>query len=97
VYINLRTAYEAQIFAEQVNKAPPVWTKTAGLSAEFIAKFGITGREREIVNNLLEGKSDKDIAVALNIAVSTAQTHLKNIYKKTGVSGRFALQALLRS
>jgi DNA-binding CsgD family transcriptional regulator len=40
--------------------------------------------------------SDKEIASALNIAVSTAQTHCKNIYRKTGVSGRSALQALLR-
>jgi DNA-binding CsgD family transcriptional regulator len=45
---------------------------------------------------MLAGKTDKEIAVKLNIAVNTVQAHLKRIYKKTGAAGRFALSALVR-
>jgi DNA-binding CsgD family transcriptional regulator len=96
VYIQIRTANEANAFTMKVHNTQPVWTKEAGLSPLFIAKFGITDREREIIGCILEGKSDKDIALALNIAVSTTRTHLKNIYRKTGSEGRFSLLSLLR-
>jgi DNA-binding CsgD family transcriptional regulator len=45
---------------------------------------------------MLLGKTDKEIAVRLNIAVNTVQAHLKRIYRKTGAAGRFALSALVR-
>jgi DNA-binding CsgD family transcriptional regulator len=96
VYIKMRTAYEAHLFAEQIAATPPVWSKEAGLSAVFIAKYGITPREAEVIALVLQGKTNKEIAIALDFAEDTAKKHTKNIYSKVGVSGRFALQSLLR-
>ncbi len=42
----------------------------------------LTAREREIVQLLSEGKSAKEVAVALNISVKTAETHRSNIMRK---------------
>jgi DNA-binding CsgD family transcriptional regulator len=42
----------------------------------------LTSREREIVQLLAEGKSSKEVAVALDISVKTAETHRANIMRK---------------
>lgn len=44
----------------------------------------LSGREREIVQLLAEGNSNKDVARALNISVKTAETHRSNIMRKLG-------------
>ena len=40
----------------------------------------LTSREREIVQLVAEGKSSKEVAVALGISVKTAETHRSNIH-----------------
>lgn len=45
----------------------------------------LTPREREIVQLLAEGKSSKEVAVALFISVKTAETHRANIMRKLEV------------
>lgn len=45
----------------------------------------LTSREREIVQMLAEGKSSKEVAVALNLSVKTAETHRSNIMRKLGL------------
>ena len=42
----------------------------------------LTTREREIVQLLAEGKSNKEVATALNISIKTAETHRTNIMNK---------------
>jgi len=44
----------------------------------------LSAREREIVQLLAEGNSNKDIARALNISVKTSETHRSNIMRKMG-------------
>jgi len=96
LYIKLSVAHEALLFAQELAHTPPVWTAEQGLSAAFIEKYEITPRECEVVEAMLQGKTDKEISVKLNIAVNTVQVHLKRIYRKTGAAGRFALSALVR-
>jgi DNA-binding NarL/FixJ family response regulator len=43
---------------------------------------GLTPRQREIVQLLAEGQSSKEIAVALDLSVKTAETHRANIMKR---------------
>lgn len=45
----------------------------------------LTSREREVVQLLAEGKSTKEVAVALNLSVKTAETHRSNIMRKLNV------------
>jgi len=42
----------------------------------------LTAREREIVQLLAEGKTSKEVAVALGMSVKTAETHRSNILRK---------------
>ncbi len=42
----------------------------------------LTPREREVVQLLAEGKSTKEVAVALDLSVKTAETHRANIMRK---------------
>src|SRR5580698_10564370 len=42
----------------------------------------LTARQREIVQLLAEGKSSKEVAVALGLSVKTAETHRANIMRK---------------
>jgi DNA-binding CsgD family transcriptional regulator len=54
------------------------------------AQFGLTARELDTLRQLVEGKSDADIASALFISRRTAATHIEHIYSKLGVSSRAA-------
>ena len=46
----------------------------------------LTPREREIVQLLAEGKSNKEVAYRLGIAAKTAETHRANIMRKLGLA-----------
>jgi len=51
-------------------------------------------REKEVIKLLLQGKSNKQIALSLGISASTVEYHLKNVYKKLQVNSR--TEAVLR-
>ena len=42
----------------------------------------LTPREREVVQLIAEGKSTKEVAIALQLSVKTAETHRSNIMRK---------------
>lgn len=50
----------------------------------------LTARERDILEWLGAGKTDKDIAAILAISPRTVQKHLQRIYEKLGVENRTA-------
>ena len=57
----------------------------------------LTRREREILSHVAHGKSNPEIAQALDIALPTVRGHLSAIYRKLGVSTRTqAVLAMLR-
>lgn len=48
----------------------------------------LTDREIQIVKLLAEGRSNKDIADSMCVAIETVKSHLQTIYKKLEVKGR---------
>jgi two-component system, NarL family, nitrate/nitrite response regulator NarL len=56
-------------------------------TADGIAK-ALTPRELETLVHLSNGRSNKEIARAMNIKIVTVTLHLTNLYRKLGVSGR---------
>ena len=57
----------------------------------------LTGREQTILLELAQGRSNKEVARALDISVRTVETHRKNIKRKLGISStagltRYALE-----
>ncbi|MGJ8545281.1 MAG: response regulator transcription factor [Sulfitobacter sp.] len=58
---------------------------------------GLTEREQTVLLQLAQGKSNKDVAISLDISVRTVETHRKNIKRKLGISStagltRYALE-----
>lgn len=67
-----------------------------GLSfAEKAAVYGLSAREREIAELLSRGLTYKEIGEALFISERTVDTHVQNIFSKTGVNKRLDLLGLL--
>ncbi len=58
---------------------------------EAAARLGLSAREAEIAAAMLEGKSNKEIAIDLRISLSTVKTHASRIFRKTGVDSRSGL------
>jgi DNA-binding CsgD family transcriptional regulator len=57
----------------------------------MIKDIQLSKREKEVVQLVLQGKSNKQIALSLAISVRTVEFHLKNIYTKFQVSSRIEL------
>ena len=51
-------------------------------------RSSLTKQEQNILQLLLEDKSNKDIAEALFVSLSTVKTHINNVYKKLNVQTR---------
>jgi len=56
-----------------------------------IRDIKMTNREREVLGLIAEGKSNKEIATVLNIAVHTAKTHVHNMLEKLAMRSRLEL------
>jgi two-component system, NarL family, nitrate/nitrite response regulator NarL len=53
--------------------------------------YGLTPREMEVVQCIVEGCSNRDVARQFGISEETVKRHLSNIFDKTGVSTRLEL------
>tara|TARA_A100000164_G_scaffold182883_1_gene162490 strand:+ start:979 stop:1614 length:636 start_codon:yes stop_codon:yes gene_type:complete len=54
-------------------------------SDRFSIRYKLTKREKEIIKNILDQKSNLEIGEALSISKRTVETHRKNIMLKLGV------------
>jgi len=52
------------------------------------SSWGLTAREREIIDDVSAGRSNIDIAARHGISVRTIETHMRNIRRKTGAVNR---------
>jgi ATP/maltotriose-dependent transcriptional regulator MalT len=51
----------------------------------------LTERERDILDRVLQGSSNREISEALEISKATVKWHMHNIFTKTGATTREAL------
>jgi DNA-binding CsgD family transcriptional regulator len=58
-------------------------------------KYKFTAREGEIIDGIIQGKSNQQISEMLNLSTNTIKTHMQKIFKKTGVSSRSELVYML--
>ena len=62
-----------------------------GLNPRVCKAFGLTKREIEITQCVVEGKTNSEVAEELFISVRTVQNHLRSIYEKCEVNNRTSL------
>ncbi|WBW96362.1 response regulator transcription factor [Oceanirhabdus sp. W0125-5] len=55
---------------------------------DFCIEYSLTNRQREIIELIIEGCSNKEIGSKLHITEGTVKTHIYNIFKKTDISSR---------
>jgi DNA-binding CsgD family transcriptional regulator len=67
------------------------------LAEEFVLRFGISAREREIIEMMAQGFSNNAIAEKLYISTVTVKNHVYHIYQKTGVSNKVQLLNMMNS
>ena len=61
------------------------------LLRSFTSVYQVTPREMEVLELLLKGKSNQDIADNLYISLATVKNHVNHIFNKLGVSSRAEL------
>lgn len=57
------------------------------------AWYGLTARERTVLDRLCDGSAPKQIARSLGLSTHTVNDHLKALFRKTNTSGRQELMA----
>jgi DNA-binding CsgD family transcriptional regulator len=69
-----------------------VWARTSAPSTEGLCRRvrqkGVTAREAEVLSWVLQGKSNHEIALIMDISVQTVKNHLRSAYPKLGVENR---------
>jgi len=64
---------------------------------KFLIEYHISKREEEVIRELCEGKTNKEISDALFISLQTVKDHVYRIYQKTDVKNRVQLINLIQS
>jgi DNA-binding NarL/FixJ family response regulator len=68
---------------------------TADECRELVCTLGLSPRQARIVELILAGKKDKQIAAALGLKRCTVRTYLGRIFIRVGVTDRMGLAACL--
>jgi DNA-binding NarL/FixJ family response regulator len=89
--------------AQGANVLPPPMTRTlfsqiardavAKGEPEALASVRMTPRERDVINLIAEGLSNKEIAGRLHIATHTVKSHVRNIMEKLTLHTRLQIAA----
>jgi DNA-binding NarL/FixJ family response regulator len=66
----------------------------AGVISETGKISGITCREKQIIENVCQGLTNREIAQALSLSKATVKRHLLNIFRKLGITKRSKLMTL---
>lgn len=74
---------------------PQVRTGPFAPNVEALASLGITPREREVLDLLAAGRSNKEIARLLDLSPNTVKTHVARLFEKLEAARR--TEAILRA
>jgi DNA-binding CsgD family transcriptional regulator len=81
------------VFAKCYSVTTPLWSVKA--VDTLVEQHQITKREREVMDLIIEGRSNKEIESTLFISFHTVKNHIYNLYNKLGVNSRGQLIRIL--
>lgn len=58
------------------------------MEQEQVKDYQLTSKETEVLELIVQGKANKEIAALLFVEISTVKTHINNIYNKLSVTNR---------
>jgi DNA-binding CsgD family transcriptional regulator len=90
-FVILAIYYIARFFSQPVPSGPFT------LPEEFVIRFGISHRERDIIEMMARGFSNNAIAEKLYISTLTVKNHVYHIYQKTGAANKVQLLNMVNS
>jgi DNA-binding CsgD family transcriptional regulator len=99
--VDLVTPHLAQTVARRQHLASlTAAVRTLGRHSEQVEQAltrvsALTAREREVVEHLVSGVTDREIARSLAISQRTVHKHLERIYRKLGIGNRTSLIAAI--
>jgi DNA-binding CsgD family transcriptional regulator len=95
-FLNIPPLFYLMVFLRKGHGEWGILPPSPDRVAFFCKKYHITGREWEIVERIVKGKTNNEISDELFISIKTVKNNVSNIYKKTGVKNRVQLNNLLR-
>jgi DNA-binding CsgD family transcriptional regulator len=93
---NIPALFYMSYFLKRRSVERPFETNQPDLNA-ILAPLGVSPRETEIVDLILRGFSNKEIASRLFISVDTVKKHSYNVYRKLGVQNRVQLSYFVQN
>lgn len=89
------TPAERSSAPREKNVASPVWHRwRRRIFEERAREYGLTPREMEVVEWVVQGRSDGEIAEGLKISRRTAEKHVSNVLLKCKAANRRALNSI---
>jgi DNA-binding NarL/FixJ family response regulator len=71
-----------------------VQPEVAAILSENLFQEELTPTETRILNEIVKGRANKEIAYDLDVSENTVKTHVKNVFDKLGVSDRTSAATL---
>jgi len=93
VFKSIRKVHEGELWVDRRTMANVAGARASRPAAATprARDFGLTPREREVLQLVVAGDRNKDIAAALRVREDTVKHHVTSIFDKTGMSSRTAL------
>ncbi|QEN06703.1 LuxR family transcriptional regulator [Oceanispirochaeta crateris] len=96
VYLAILSMVSVSVVLHYLTTLGTIPSKTSP-DDEFLEKYHISPREKEVLELLLKGYSNKQIGEKLFISFTTVRTHVSHIFEKTLVKSRMELVSKILS
>jgi DNA-binding CsgD family transcriptional regulator/tetratricopeptide (TPR) repeat protein len=90
----LRQEIERLARRARIDLTPPTAIVSKAAPRSAATQHGLTPREQEVLQHLVEGRTNRQIARALFISEKTASVHVSNIMSKLGATNRSEAAAI---
>jgi len=91
----LRQEIERLAQRARIDLTPPIAALNKVTTSSAATRHGLTPREQEVLEHLVEGRTNRQIARALFISEKTASVHVSNIMSKLGAANRSEAAAIV--